>query len=82
MAITERAQTNDDAQRAIPDRGPRQSAGPDVAAEVREAIEIAARGGGYVLASDHSLHDGIPVEHIRTMFGVSREYGGSFYPSS
>jgi uroporphyrinogen decarboxylase len=54
----------------------------DVAAEVREAIEIAAPGGGYVLASDHSLHDGIPVENIRTMFAVGREYGGSFYQSS
>ena len=48
----------------------------DVAAEVREAIDIAAPGGGYVLASDHSLHDGIPLENIRTMFRVGREYGG------
>jgi uroporphyrinogen decarboxylase len=54
----------------------------DVAAEVREAVETAAPGGGYVLASDHSLHDGIPVENIRTMFAVGREYGGSFYQSS
>ena len=48
----------------------------DVAAEVREAIDIAAPGGGYVSASDHSLHDGIPLENIRTMFRVGREYGG------
>ena len=51
----------------------------DVAAEVREAIDIAAPGGGYVLASDHSLHDGIPVENIVEMFRVGREYGGAFY---
>ncbi len=51
----------------------------EVAAEVREAIDIAAPGGGYVLASDHSLHDGIPVENIITMFRVGREYGGNFY---
>ena len=51
----------------------------DVAAEVREAIDIAAPGGGYVLASDHSLHDGIPVENIVEMFRVGREYGSSFY---
>jgi uroporphyrinogen decarboxylase len=51
----------------------------DVAAEVRSAIDIAAPGGGYVLASDHSLHDGIPVENIREMFRVGREYGGQFY---
>ena len=51
----------------------------EVAAEVREAIDIAAPGGGYVLASDHSLHDGIPVENILTMFRVGAEYGREFY---
>jgi uroporphyrinogen decarboxylase len=51
----------------------------DVAREVREAIDIAAPGGGYVLASDHSLHDGISVENCVELFRVGREYGGSFY---
>lgn len=51
----------------------------DVAAEVREAINIAAPGGGYILASDHSLHDGIPVENITTLFQVGAEYGRAFY---
>jgi uroporphyrinogen decarboxylase len=51
----------------------------DIAAEVREAIDIAAPGGGYVLASDHSLHDGIPVENILALSRTGREYGGSFY---
>jgi uroporphyrinogen decarboxylase len=50
----------------------------EVAAEVREAIDIAAPGGGYVLASDHSLHDGISVENIIEMFKVGREYGAAF----
>lgn len=54
----------------------------DVAEEVREAIDTAAPGGGYVLASDHSLHDGIPVENIREMFRVGREHGGGFYHKS
>ena len=47
----------------------------DVAAEVREALGIAMSGGGYVLASDHSLHDGIPVENILEMFQVTRREG-------
>jgi uroporphyrinogen decarboxylase len=47
----------------------------DVAAEVREAIRIAAPGWGYVLASDHSLHDGISVENILAMFQAGKEYG-------
>ena len=51
----------------------------DVVAEVREAIDIAAPGGGYVLASDHSLHDGISVENIKAMFSTGAEYGGAFY---
>ena len=51
----------------------------EVAAEVREAIDIAAPGGGYVLASDHSLHDGIPVENILEMFRVGAEYGAQIY---
>jgi len=51
----------------------------DVAAEVREAIDIAAPGGGYVLASDHSLHDGIPVENILALSHAGLEYGGSYY---
>jgi uroporphyrinogen decarboxylase len=51
----------------------------EVAAEVREAIDIAAPGGGYVLASDHSLHDGIPVGNITTMFEVGAKYGQTCY---
>jgi uroporphyrinogen decarboxylase len=47
----------------------------DVVAEVREAIATAARGGGYILASDHSLHDGIPVENILAMARAGLEFG-------
>ncbi|MBL7199512.1 MAG: hypothetical protein ISS56_05140 [Anaerolineae bacterium] len=65
---------NIDSSRTLPYGTPEQ-----VAAEVREAIDIAAPGGGYILASDHSLHDGIPVENILTMFQVGAEYGRSFY---
>lgn len=54
----------------------------EVAAEVRQALEIAAPGGGYVLASDHSIHDGIPVENTIALFRVGREYGGKFYVST
>ncbi len=50
----------------------------DVEQEVKECIRIAGPGGGYVLASDHSLHDGIPVENIRAMVRSGREWGS--YP--
>jgi uroporphyrinogen decarboxylase len=51
----------------------------DVAAEAREAIDVAAPGGGYVLASDHSLHDGIPIANIVELSRVGTEYGGQAY---
>ena len=51
----------------------------DVAAEAKEAMDIAAPGGGYILASDHSLHDGIPIENIRELARVGTAYGGQFY---
>jgi uroporphyrinogen decarboxylase len=54
----------------------------EVASEVREAIDIAAPGGGYVLASDHSLHDGISIENIKAMFDTGAAYGGTFYTRS
>lgn len=50
----------------------------DIIAEVSEAIDIAAPGGGYILASDHSLHDGIPVENIKIMFETGRKYGEKY----
>lgn len=65
---------NIDSSRTLPYGTPQ-----DVAREVREAIDIAAPGGGYILASDHSLHDGIPVENIVTMFRIGAEYGREFY---
>jgi uroporphyrinogen decarboxylase len=47
----------------------------EIEAETREALRVAAPGYGYILASDHSLHDGIPVKNIQLMFDVARKYG-------
>jgi uroporphyrinogen decarboxylase len=65
---------NIDSSRTLPYGTPQ-----DVEAEVKEAIDIAAPGGGYILASDHSLHDGISVENILTLSRVGREYGRAAY---
>jgi uroporphyrinogen decarboxylase len=46
-----------------------------VETEVRDAIETAAPGGGYVLASDHSLHDGISVANILALRDAGLKYG-------
>lgn len=47
----------------------------EIEAETREALRVAAPGYGYILASDHSLHDGIPVKNIQLMFDVARKHG-------
>ena len=52
----------------------------DVEEEVKECIRAAAPGGGYVLASDHSVHDDIPNENIFAMYEAGRKFGK--YPIS
>ena len=47
----------------------------DVRREALECLRIAAPGGGYILATDHSLHDDIPLENILAYVGVVKENG-------
>jgi uroporphyrinogen decarboxylase len=47
----------------------------EVEAEALECLKIAAPGGGYILATDHSLHDDIPIENIQTYIEAARKYG-------
>lgn len=47
----------------------------DVIAQTKECLRVGAPGGGYILGSDHSLHDGIPVENIFTMIETAKRYG-------
>jgi uroporphyrinogen decarboxylase len=49
----------------------------EVLEAVRQAISDAGRGGGYILAPDHS-HPGISVERLRWMVEAAHKYGG--YP--
>ena len=43
--------------------------------QVLECLRTAASGGGYILASDHSVHEGIPSDNIKYMFKIARKYG-------
>lgn len=47
----------------------------DVRAEVRECIDAAALGGGYILASDHSVHDDIPNANVFALADEGHKYG-------
>lgn len=50
----------------------------DIEDEVRECIRSAAPGGGYILASDHSLHDDIPNANVFALYEAGRRFGS--YP--
>ncbi len=43
--------------------------------EVRRCIREAASGGGYILSSSNSIHDGVKVENFRAMVKAARKYG-------
>jgi uroporphyrinogen decarboxylase len=47
----------------------------DVEREALECLRIAAPGGGYILATDHSLHDDIPTDNIRAYIEAAKKYG-------
>jgi uroporphyrinogen decarboxylase len=47
----------------------------EIEAQVKECLRIAAPGGGYVLASDHSLHDDQPIANIFALFEAGKRYG-------
>ena len=47
----------------------------EVAAETIECLKIAAPGGGYIIATDHSLHDDIPEENVWTYINTVKKYG-------
>jgi uroporphyrinogen decarboxylase len=50
----------------------------DVEKEVIECIKAAAPGGGYILASDHSVHDDVPNQNVFAMYEAGRKFGA--YP--
>lgn len=47
----------------------------EVAAQTIECLRIAAPGGGYILCSDHSLHDDVPYENAIAIYETGRKYG-------
>jgi uroporphyrinogen decarboxylase len=43
--------------------------------EVREALRVAAPGGGYIMASSNSLHSSVKPDNYRAMVAATRRYG-------
>lgn len=52
-------------------QGPREA----IEKQVVECISIAAHGGGYILASDHSIHEGVPSVNAKVLFEAGKKYG-------
>lgn len=48
----------------------------DVVRAVREAIEIAAPGGRFILGTSDSIREGTPDENVRAYFDTAHRYGG------
>jgi hypothetical protein len=46
-----------------------------VEAAVRQAIQAAGPGGGYILATSDAVRDGTPVENVRAFCSAGRKYG-------
>ena len=40
----------------------------EIVNQIRECVKIGAPGGGYIFASDHSIHPGIPGQKARFLF--------------
>ena len=47
----------------------------EVKEETLECLTIAAPGGGYIISTDHSLHDDIPLENVFAMVETVKEFG-------
>jgi uroporphyrinogen decarboxylase len=47
----------------------------DVKKETIECLKIAAPGGGYILSTDHSLHDDISLENAMALIETVHEFG-------
>jgi uroporphyrinogen decarboxylase len=47
----------------------------DVTREAIECLKTGAPGGGYILATDHSIHDDIPNENVYAYIEAAKKYG-------
>ena len=52
-----------------------------VEAAVRQAIEVAAPGGGYILSESNSLHPGVNPENCIALFEAAKKYGNYQEPA-
>lgn len=61
---------NVDATRLMPNATP-----AEVEEAVRDCLQVGAPGGGYVLATDHSFHEGIPIQNVLAFIEAGLKLG-------
>lgn len=47
----------------------------DVKKETLRCLEEGSKDGGYIISSDHSLHDDIPIENVWAYINTAKKYG-------
>ncbi|MDH5686726.1 MAG: uroporphyrinogen decarboxylase family protein [Candidatus Bathyarchaeota archaeon] len=52
----------------------------EITGQIKECMETGAPGGGYIFASDHSIHPGIPGNKAKFLFRTAKKYRK--YPST
>ena len=61
---------NVDATNVMPGASP-----AEVTQAVVECLRVAAPGGRYILATDHSFHEGVPLANVRAFIAAGKEHG-------
>ena len=51
----------------------------EVRREVRERVKVVGRGGGYILAPDHTVQSDIPVDNLLAMYEEASRYSAELY---
>ena len=52
----------------------------EVEQAVKACLDVAAPGGGYILATDHSFHEGIPLKNVYALIQAGKKFGGYYHP--
>ena len=47
----------------------------DVRTEVLECLQEGMQGGGYVISTDHSIHDNIPTDNVFCLIDTVKKFG-------
>jgi uroporphyrinogen decarboxylase len=47
----------------------------EVENDVMDCLKVAKPGGGYILSTDHSIHDGMPYDNVMAYIDAAKKHG-------